>query len=93
MLNTTNEAFFIDRSFCVPRDFTVLFSLEFRNMFTFCVLSPFLFTHQSQNSVLRSHVVNCADVQRFSSARSTFAHGSSGEVKRFSDCSYIFKGL
>lgn len=93
MLNTTNEAFFIDRSFCVPRVFTVLFSLEFRNMFTFCVLSPFLFTPQSQNSVLRSHVVNCADVQRFSSARSAFAHGSSGEIKRFSDCSYIFKGL
>ena len=71
MLKKRHEAFRIDRSSCVHRS-------------AFAHRSPF--TYRSPNSVLRSHTVHSACVQRSFIVRSAFAHRSSGKVERFRDC-------
>ena len=87
MLKKTHEAFRIDRSSCVHLAFIVHLALAFalRSRSAFAHRSPF--TYRSPNSVLRSHTVHSACVQRSFIVRSAFAHRSSGKVERFRDCS------
>ena len=76
VLKKTHEAIRIDRSSCVHLAFIVHLALAFalRSRSAFAHRSPF--THRLPNSVLRSHTVHSACVQRSFIVRSSFAHRS-----------------